>query len=59
MIKFVKSIGAAIIVGAGMELGTILARKGAQIMGDPAKKAAIKRKFNKIKDAIFKKEEES
>jgi hypothetical protein len=59
MIKLLKSIGAAIVIGAGMELGTILAREGAQIAKDPVKKATIKRKFNKIKDTLFKKEEES
>ena len=59
MIKLVKSIGAAIIIGAGMELGSILAKRGAQIAEDPVKKASIKKKFNKIKDTLFKKEEES
>jgi hypothetical protein len=57
-IKLFKSIGAAIVIGAGMEFGTILARKGAQIAEDPVKKAKIKRKFNTIKETIFKKEEE-
>ena len=58
MIKLVKSLGAAIIIGAGMEIGSILIKKGEQIQKDPVKKAGIKRKFNKIKDTLFKKEEE-
>ena len=59
MIKLVKSLGAAIIIGAGMELGSILIQKGVEIQRDPVKKAAIKRKFKKIKDTLLKKEEES
>ena len=55
----IKRIAAAILLGVGMELGTCLAKEGVQIAKDPYKRAAIKQKFNKVKDAIFKKEEES
>ena len=54
-----KRIGAAILLGVGMEIGTVLTKEGVQIAKDPLKRLAIKQKFNKIKDAIFKKEEEA
>ena len=57
IIRLVKSIGAAIVIGAGMEFGAVLVKKGVEISKDPIKKATIKRKFNKIKDTLFKKEE--
>lgn len=55
---FKRFIG-VVVLGIGMELGTVLVKEGVQIAKDPYKKATIKRKFNKIKDAIFKKDEES
>ena len=55
----IKRIGAAILLGIGMELGTVLVKESVQIAKDPYKKATIKNKFKKIKDIIFKKEEES
>jgi hypothetical protein len=53
----IKRIGAAILLGIGMELGTCLTKEVVQITKDPYKRATVKQKFNKIKDVILKKEE--
>ena len=56
---FIKRFAAAILLGVGMELGTILAKKSVQLASDPYERTVIKQKFNKVKDALLKKEEES
>jgi hypothetical protein len=55
---FKRFIG-MVVLGVGMELGSILAKEGIEIAKDPYKRTVIKQKTKKIKDTIFKKEEES
>ena len=47
-----------ILFGIGMELGTCLTKEGIEIAKDPYKRAVVKQKITRIKETIFKKEEE-
>lgn len=47
-----------VLLGIGMELGAHLTQEGVQIAKDPYKRTVIKQKASKIKNILFKKEEE-
>ena len=48
----IKRLFEYVLMGAGTCIGYFAMRKGIDIASDPVKKADVKRKFDKIKDAI-------
>ena len=48
----IKKIFNGILWGAGVTLGSVIVTKGTEVVQDPVRKAKIKNKFNKIKEAI-------
>lgn len=48
----IKNLFNFVLAGAAMTLGATMVSKGLETMRDPYKKAKIKNKFKKIKDAI-------
>lgn len=53
-----KKFMGMLLLGVAMELGTCLVKEGMDAAKDPYKRAVIKQRVNKIKDAFCKKEEE-
>lgn len=48
----IKKLFNCVLMGAGVTLGCDLAKKAWELVTDPYKKARIKNKFKKIKEAI-------
>ena len=57
MKTMLKTLVAAITIGAGTVVGWELARTTIDTVKDPVKRAAVKRKIVDVKNTIFKKEE--
>ena len=54
----IKRFMTMVLLGIGMELGARLTQEGVEIAKDPYKRTVIKQKASKIKNILFKKEEE-
>ena len=54
-----KRIIGAVVLGVGMELGSILLKEGIELAKSPYKRTVVKQKAKTIKDTLLKKEEES